>query len=83
MTMPYKTSLNEDPDKYREANNLWSRGQDWFVFKVGKRGWELAPCFGKFPLFKTKTAAYEAGTNLVLAAAAYEAAKRHGLPVSE
>lgn len=81
--MPYKTSLNEDRAKYLEANNLWSRGQDWFVFKVGKRGWMLAPCFGSFPIFKTKKAAYETGTNLVLAAAAYEAAKRNGLPVNE
>lgn len=68
MTTPYKTSLNEDPTNYRDACNRWARGQDWFIVKAGKRGWMLAPCFGNFPIFKTKKAAYEAGTNLVLAA---------------
>lgn len=81
MSMPHKTSLNEAGREvdFRNAQNLWSRGQDWFVFKIGKR-WRIADCFGRdIPHFKTKKAAYEFGTNLVLAACSYDAAKRNGL----
>ena len=70
----YKTSLNDDPVRLRDAQNLFHRGISWMVRKVGRQ-WELAPCFGLFPLFKTKKAAYDAGVNLVLIASRYEAKK--------
>ncbi len=47
------------------ATNLWMRGIDWCVRKVGKR-WALVDCFGNFPLFNTKKAAYETATAFVM-----------------
>lgn len=84
MSLPYRTSLNEPGREvdFRNAVNLWSRGQSWFVFKVGRK-WRVADCFGKsVPLFTTQKAAYEFGTNLVLAASRYDAAIRNNLPTA-
>jgi len=42
----------------------WGRGINWNVAKVGKK-WEITGRLGNgFPLFKTKTAAYEAASTL-------------------
>lgn len=51
-----------DRDK---ASAFWARGIDWCVRKVGNK-WALLDCFGNFPLFKTKKAAYEMATAFVL-----------------
>jgi hypothetical protein len=59
----------------RDAGNLWSRGIDWCVFKIGRK-WHAAECFGLPMPFKTKTAAYDACTVLVLAAARRRALER-------
>ena len=48
-----------------QATNRWTQGIDYCVFKLGKH-WRLADCFGNFPLFKTKKAAYEAATAFVM-----------------
>lgn len=70
-TTAHETSLsglsNHD---WQILHNRWARGIDWVVSKVGG-GWMLSESFGNFPLFKTKKAAYEAGTNLILAEARY------------
>ncbi len=49
----------------QKATNFWCRGIDWCVCKVGKK-WALLDCFGNFPLFTTKKAAYEAATAFVM-----------------
>ena len=74
--MIYKTSLNEDPRKLQEAQNLWQRGEDWYLHKVGSRGWKLASCFGDFPTYKTKKEAAKVATDLILAASSYESNKK-------
>lgn len=52
----------------RDARELWARGIDWCVFKIGRK-WRCADCFG-FPVhFTTKKAAYDAATAFVLEAA--------------
>ena len=48
-----------------QAINFWMRGIDWCVAKCGKK-WVLLDCFGNFPLFNTKKAAYEAATAFVM-----------------
>lgn len=49
---------------YKIAFNFWIRGIDWCVMKVGKK-WALLDCFGEFPLFATKKAAYEAADKFI------------------
>lgn len=82
--LPYRTSLGALNDHdWNVLSNRWSRGIDWIVQKVGKRHWELIgfPTVNAgFPLFTTKTAAYDAGSKLILAESHYRSAKRHGLP---
>lgn len=48
-----------------KAKMFWIRGIDWCVVKCGKN-WRLLDCFGDFPLFKTKKAAYESATAFCL-----------------
>ena len=47
------------------AENFWMRGVDYCVRKCGKK-WSLVDCFGNFPLFNTKKAAYEAATAYIM-----------------
>ena len=48
------------------CQNRWTRGIDWVVEKVGKK-WTPLECFGKgWPLYKTKTEAYDRVTDLIL-----------------
>jgi len=71
---PIATSLGKLSDHdWQVLRHTWSRGQDWFVFKVGKRHWRLAPAYGNFPLFKTKTEAERVGSNLILAESRHRA----------
>lgn len=65
----YETSLSKlDDGEWSQVSCRWSRGIDWNVHKVGKRHWEVAGRLGQgVRLFKTKTAAYEYGSNLILA----------------
>jgi hypothetical protein len=84
MSMPYRTSLNRlSEHDWHILSNTWARGVDHYVFKVGRRGWRILDTFGNFPIFKTKKAAEEAASNLLLAESAYRAAKRNGLPVHD
>ena len=55
----------ENKRDYNMATNLWCRGIDWYVFKVGNM-WRLADCFGTFPLYKTKKEAAEVARRFVL-----------------
>ncbi len=59
----------------RNARNCWSRGIDWCVFKDGRK-WRTAEYFGFTAPFKTKTAAYDACTDKVLASARRDALAR-------
>ena len=66
MEEPNKTSLSELPEhEWQIISHTWSHGIDWFVQKCGRK-WLITLPIGNFPLFKTKTAAYDAATNLVL-----------------
>ena len=59
------TSLSSLSDgEWSALSNRWAHGIDWCVSKVGKK-WLASEAFGRFPLFKTKKAAYEAVTTLV------------------
>ena len=65
MEKPIETSLGHLSDhEWQIVRSRWMRGIDWNVFKRG-RGWTLPAEFGNFPIFKTKTAAYEAASNLI------------------
>jgi hypothetical protein len=48
-----------------EAVILWTRGSDYYVFKIGNC-WKLADCFGNFPAFKTKKEALKAADTFIL-----------------
>lgn len=51
---------------WTQAKNLWTRGVDWFIFKAGRK-WSVAPVLDAgWPLFKTKTLAYDTVTELFL-----------------
>ena len=64
----YETSLSKlDDHEWNIIRNRWARGIDWCVGKVGRK-WQVIDCFGRgWPLFKTKTAAHDAVSNLVVA----------------
>lgn len=65
----HETSLSSLSDHdWQVLHNTWARGIDWFVENINGK-W--LPTFGNFPLFRTKSAAYDAGTALVLAEARY------------
>jgi hypothetical protein len=73
--MVYETSLSSlSEHDWQILRNRWARGINWFVCKLGRK-WTLTSDFGSFPLFTTKTAAYEAGTALILAESAYRQQK--------
>lgn len=55
----------ESKRDYRMANNLWCRGANYYVFKIGSM-WRLADCFGNFPLYKTKKEALEMANRFIL-----------------
>lgn len=59
--------MSDTAVRERDAMNLWSRGIDWCVFKQGRR-WRAAECFGFPAIFRTKAAAYDACTAMVLEA---------------
>ena len=65
----HSTSLSHLSDgEWSQVSCRWSRGTDWNVGKIGKRHWEVTGRLGQgAPLFTTKTAAYEYGSNLILA----------------
>jgi hypothetical protein len=72
----YETSLSRlSNHDWRILDSRWARGIDWIVYKVGKK-WALIDDFGRFPLFTTKKAAYEAGTKLILAESRWRAAQQ-------
>jgi hypothetical protein len=73
--MTHETSLSTlSSDDWQILRGRWARGIDWVVSKVGRR-WALSESFGNFPLFKTKSAAYEAASNLILAESAHRASR--------
>lgn len=64
----HPTSLSHLSEaEWSQVSNRWSRGIDWNVHKAGSR-WEIGgEHFQGFPLFRTKTAAYNAAETLILA----------------
>ena len=68
MIDPVETSLSVLTDgEWSQVSCRWARGINWNIHKVGKRHWEIGGRLGKgFPLFKTRTAAYNAGSTLIL-----------------
>jgi len=81
MTNPFysahSTSLsNLDDGEWSQISCRWGRGIDWNVAKVGKK-WEITGRLGQgFPLFQTKTAAYEAASTLILAESSWRGHQR-------
>jgi hypothetical protein len=75
----HSTSLSTLSDhEWHILSSRWSRGIDWTVCKMGRK-WIINidhPSFRAFPLFRTKTAAYDAATNLILAESRYRASRR-------
>ena len=57
--------MEKNKGNYEMASNLWCRGVDWYVFKVGNM-WRLADCFGNFPLYKTKKEAAEVARRYIM-----------------
>jgi len=63
----HETSLSKlDNHDWQILSHRWARGIDWCVEKIGRK-WAVQACFGNFPLFKTKTAAYNTVSALILA----------------
>lgn len=73
----HSTSLSALMDgEWSQISCRWSRGIDWNIHKVGRK-WEIGGDLGRgFPLFKTKGAAYEAGSKLILAESRWRAHQR-------
>jgi hypothetical protein len=70
------TSLSRlDDHDWSILSNRWARGAAWCVFKCGSR-WRVADDFGRFPLFKTKTAACEAVDTLICWESRHRAQRR-------
>ena len=57
--------MDEGMRNWEMMKNLWRRGTDYYVFRLGKK-WTLAGCFAVPMSFKTKKAADQFGTNLVM-----------------
>ena len=71
----HETSLSKLSDHdFQILKSRWNRGIDWIVHRCGRK-WELISDFGNFPLFDTKSAAYDAGTNLILIESRYRASR--------
>lgn len=67
-----KTALSDlSNHDWQVIKHTWARGIDYFVHKQGERKWIVT--FGNFKPFRTKSAAYDAGTALVLAESARRA----------
>jgi hypothetical protein len=65
---PMVTSLGSlSENDWQIISNNWARGIDWVVCKVGRKWMIMGQLGAGFPNFKTKTAAHDAATNLVLA----------------
>lgn len=77
MQTAHETSLSAlSEHDWHILSNRWSRGADWCVSKLGSR-WMIGETFGKsWPLFKTKRAAFDALSGLILAESAHRAMKR-------
>ena len=76
MNEPIKTSLSHmDNHDWNVISNTWASGIDWCVGKLGRK-WVITLPIGNFPLFKTKTAAYDAATKLILLESRHRAWKR-------
>ncbi len=73
------TSLAElDAHDWAVLNSRWNRGIDWNVSKLGSQ-WKITsslPQFTAFPLFKTKTAAWDAFENLMMQESRWRALQR-------
>ena len=78
---PIATSLGIlSQSEWYIVSATWSRGINWVVGKVGKRHWHItlpAFQFQAFPLFRTKGAAYDVATALILAEARHRAWLHH------
>lgn len=73
-----ETSLARlDDHEWQILSNTWARGVDWYVRKIGRRGWTPIDIFGTFPLFKTKREAEQAATTLLLWESRNRALKRN------
>jgi len=71
----YETSLSHlNEHEWNVLRHTWARGIDWYVGKVAKRWMITLPAFKGFPHYKTKKAAGEAASNLILAEARW---RRH------
>ena len=74
MPEPIPTSLGKLSDHdWHVLSSRWSRGIDWNVAKVGKRHWRILGDVGGFPLFSTKTAAFDAMSELICRESAHRA----------
>lgn len=62
-----ETSLSKLPHlEWQHIQNCWSHGIDWCVQRIGKKWAVMSGLYVNAPLFKTKTAAYNFITELVL-----------------
>jgi len=63
METSYEKYSDEEWDRIR---HIWAKGCDWFIHKTGKK-WGVHPDLDAgWPLFKTKTEAYNTVTELFL-----------------
>lgn len=70
----HETSLSTlSEHDWSVLRNTVARGVDYFVGKLGRRWQIILPAFSTFPLYRTKTAAYEACSNLVIAESRWRA----------
>jgi hypothetical protein len=75
----HETSLSKLSDHdWNVLRSRWHRGIDWNVKRLG-HGWEIIGDLGRgFPIFPTKTMAYNAGEALILAESLRRAALKEG-----
>lgn len=76
MHTAHETSLSALPDhNWYALQAQWAHGANHNVSKLGRR-WALTEKLGRFPLFATKTAAWEAGQALIEAESLWRIARR-------
>ena len=65
-----------DEHNWSIVRHLWGRGIDWSIRKVGRK-WMIGETYGKcWPLYKTKSAAYDALSNMICAESQLRSYKR-------